>query len=83
MSDNAAGQGPLERPVRPSSEARCCFNCKHWHVREYIHCQCSGPWGGDIPGDPQCTFEPATRSQMLARHGFKRRPTWRSLPSDE
>ena len=26
---------------------------------------------------------PATRSQMLARHGYKRRPTWRSLPSDE
>ena len=73
----------VDRTVRPAADARCCWNCKHWHVRECIHCQCSGPWGGDIQGDPRCTFELATRSQMLTRHGFKRRPTWRSLPSDE
>ncbi len=64
----------VDRTVRPASDARCCWNCKHWHAREYIHCQCSGPWGGDIQGDPRCTFEPATRSQMLTRpqHGGRR-----------
>ena len=72
-----------DRTVRPAADVRCCWNCKHWHVREYIHCQYSGPFDGDIPGDARCTFTPATRSQMLARHGYKHRPTWRSLPSDE
>ena len=36
---------------------RVCYNCKHWHKKEYNHCQHSGPWGGDIAGDPNCTFE--------------------------
>ena len=37
-------------------DLRCCANCAHWHKKEYIHCQCSGPWGGDIFGDKNCTF---------------------------
>lgn len=78
-----ADEGRLEPAGRPHRDMRCCWNCKNWHVREYIHCKHSGPWGGDIQGDPRCTFEHATRSQMLARHGFKRRSTRRSLPSDE
>jgi hypothetical protein len=49
----------------PPPEARCCANCRHWHKREYIHCMCSGPWGGDIPGDPRCTFTPAGAGEVL------------------
>ena len=41
---------------QPPADLRCCGNCKHWHKKEYIHCQCSGPWGGDIAGDKNCTF---------------------------
>lgn len=74
-----------ERADLPPPELRCCFNCRAWNVRDWPHCQSSGPWGGKhaMPAEPGCVFMPATRSQMLARHGYKRRPTWRSLPSDE
>lgn len=41
----------------PPMELRCCANCAHWHKKQYIHCQCSGPWGGDIRGDKNCTFK--------------------------
>ena len=41
---------------RPPADLRCCANCAHWHKKEYIHCQCSGPWGGNIFGDKNCTF---------------------------
>lgn len=41
----------------PPRDMRCCSNCLHWHLADYIHCQCSGPWGGDIKGDPRCTFQ--------------------------
>ena len=44
-----------EKP--PARKTRVCFNCRHWHKKEYIHCQHSGPWGGDISNDPNCTFE--------------------------
>lgn len=37
-------------------DCKCCFNCKHWHIKEYIHCQCSGPWGGNIRHDENCVF---------------------------
>ena len=37
-------------------QMRCCFNCTKWHKKGYIHCQCSGPWGGDIFGDKNCVF---------------------------
>ena len=40
----------------PPADLRCCANCAHWHKKEYIHCQCSGPWGGNIFGDKNCTF---------------------------
>lgn len=39
----------------------CCANCKHWHSRSYIHCQHSGPFGGNIPHDPGCTFTPRNK----------------------
>jgi len=42
---------------KPSPDSRCCYNCDHWHKRDYIHCQHSGPFGGDIENDPKCTFE--------------------------
>jgi len=45
-----------QEPERPPADLRCCANCTHWHKKEYIHCQCSGPWGGDIVGDKKCTF---------------------------
>ena len=54
--------GPLEPsvgrlgPEPPPADLRCCANCAHWHKKEYIHCQCSGPWGGNIFGDKNCTF---------------------------
>ena len=55
---------------KPPKDMRCCANCKHWHIKEYIHCQCSGPWGGDIQGDQMCTFElqktPQERRKTLA-----------------
>lgn len=41
----------------PPKELRCCYNCVHRRVKAYIHCQCSGPYGGDIANDPMCTFE--------------------------
>lgn len=41
----------------PTADVRCCFNCTRWHKKHYIHCQCSGPWGGDIFGDKNCTFK--------------------------
>ena len=44
------------RHNKPPADLRCCANCAHWHKKEYIHCQCSGPWGGDIFGDKNCTF---------------------------
>ena len=37
-------------------QMRCCFNCTKWHKKGYIHCQCSGPWGGDVFGDKNCVF---------------------------
>jgi hypothetical protein len=40
----------------PPADLRCCANCTKWHKKEYIHCQCGGPWGGDIFGDNNCTF---------------------------
>ena len=40
----------------PPADLRCCANCAHWHKKEYIHCQCSGPWGGNVFGDKNCTF---------------------------
>jgi len=94
MTDDLAGEAPVERPVGrleperadvPPPDLRCCFNCRAWKVRDWPHCQSSGPWGGKhaMPVEPGCVFMPATRSQMLTRHGYKRRPTWRSLPSDE
>lgn len=50
---------------KPAADMRCCWNCKHWHKRDYTHCQHSGPWGGDIQGDARCTFEPAKRIQIF------------------
>ena len=49
---------PLDRMVGalPPPDVRCCFNCTKWHKKRYIHCQCSGPWGGDIFGDKNCVF---------------------------
>ena len=44
------------RVVPPPADVRYCSNCRRWHRRDYIHCQHSGPWGGDIPNDPRCTF---------------------------
>ena len=44
------------RHNKPPADLRCCANCAHWHKKEYIHCQCSGPWGGSIFGDKNCTF---------------------------
>lgn len=43
---------------RPPEDCKCCFNCKHWHKREYIHCQHSGPWGGNLTHDKNCVFTP-------------------------
>jgi len=49
--------GPKKQePEPPPADLRCCANCAHWHKKEYIHCQCSGPWGGNIFGDKNCTF---------------------------
>lgn len=44
------------RKVPPGLE--CCGNCKHWKRREWLHCQCSGPWGGKhaMPHEPKCVF---------------------------
>lgn len=42
---------------QPPKHLRCCANCKHWHVKNYIHCMHSGPWGGDLYDDPHCRFE--------------------------
>jgi hypothetical protein len=63
----------------PPPDIRCCFNCRAWKVRDWPHCQSSGPWGGKhaMPVEPGCVFMPATRSQMLTRHGYKRRPSTR------
>lgn len=64
QDDNGSDGGP----VKPRANVvRCCANCKHWHRRRYIHCQCSGPWGGDIKGDPRCTFEPKKRRARSAK----------------
>ena len=30
----------------PPPDIRCCFNCRAWKVRDWPHCQSSGPWGG-------------------------------------
>ena len=45
-----------KEPAIPA-QTRCCANCEHWRKRKYIHCQHSGPWGGDISGDKNCTFK--------------------------
>lgn len=83
--DWPVGRPEPERADLPAPDLRCCFNCRSWKVREWPHCQSSGAWGGKytMPAEPGCVFMPATRGQMLTRHGYKRRPTWRSLPSDE
>ena len=47
----------------PNPDTRCCYNCQHWHKRDHIHCQHSGPFGGDIEDDPNCNFE--TKQQAL------------------
>ena len=52
-----ASAGPKKQePNPPPADLRCCANCAHWHKKEYIHCQCSGPWGGNVFGDKNCTF---------------------------
>ena len=58
MNNDLAGASPVDRMVEalPPQDVRCCFNCTKWHKKGYIHCQCSGPWGGDIFGDKNCTF---------------------------
>ncbi len=38
-------------------EDKCCGTCLYWHKKEYIHCQCSGYYGGDIKGDDKCTWK--------------------------
>jgi hypothetical protein len=40
----------------PDFNLRICYNCIRWHHSDYIHCRCSGPWGGDIPNDKNCVF---------------------------
>ncbi len=40
----------------PPPALKCCYNCKHWKKKAYLHCQCSGPWGGNLPHDKKCTF---------------------------
>lgn len=50
----------------PPHDVRCCANCVYWHKKEYIHCQCSGPWGGDIYGDKNCTF--IKRNRKILTH---------------
>jgi hypothetical protein len=45
----------------PPPKIKVCYNCKHWHKKDYKHCQFSGPWGGNIIGDVNCTFEPKKR----------------------
>jgi hypothetical protein len=42
--------------TKPGKNTKCCYNCKFWRIKDYIHCQHSGPWGGDIIGDSNCTF---------------------------
>ena len=50
-----AGPKKQEQDMPPAN-LRCCANCTHWRKKQYIYCQCSGPWGGDIYGDKSCTF---------------------------
>lgn len=60
--------GPKKQePEPPPADLRCCANCAHWHKKEYIHCQCSGPWGGNIFGDKNCTFR-ARKVRSNATH---------------
>jgi len=40
----------------PGPDMRCCYNFNKWCKKHYISCQCSGPWGGNIVGDKNCTF---------------------------
>ena len=40
----------------PGPDVRCCYNCNKWCKKHYIHCQCSGPWGGNMVGNKNCTF---------------------------
>jgi hypothetical protein len=40
----------------PPHDLKCCYNCQKWHRSDYIHCRCSGPWGGNILGDINCNF---------------------------
>jgi len=41
----------------PPPKIKVCYNCQHWHKKDYKHCQYSGPWGGSIIGDANCTFK--------------------------
>jgi hypothetical protein len=51
---------PMTRDI-PPLKLKVCYNCKHWRKKEYRHCRHSGPWGGNINGDANCTFEPKKR----------------------
>jgi len=63
--------GPKKQePEPPPADLRCCANCAHWHKKEYIHCQCSGPWGGNIFGDKNCTFR---ARKVRSNDGIQRR----------
>lgn len=62
-----------DKKITPDADVRCCYNCKHWHRRKYIHCQHSGPWGGDIVGDKRCTFEQKAGAQNAAIASANRR----------
>jgi len=49
----------------------CCATCEHWHKWEYIHCQYSGPYGGDIASNVHCVWQENTRLNNKTRKRFE------------
>ena len=41
----------------PTSDIKCCYNCKYWHKRKNYACQHNGPYGGGTIGTEECIFK--------------------------
>ena len=99
MTTNAAGASPVEcrvRPLRRGVDGVCTRNTCECE-REGLGDQCIWLRPTDaelerITGEPHIDGWPLysglppaakTRSQEMREAGYMRRPTWRSLPSDE
>lgn len=64
----------------PGPDVRYYYSCNKWRKKHSIHCQCRGPWGGNIVGERNCTFARKTRRGSNAQIRYQNwRPAMRMV----